>query len=603
MNDSNASNRNSFAFSDPLELSRNLVKLGTAAVRIATIMSGPKPFSPASLKVQLTPVEQISKTLGNLVRAYLSDPQRFAEGQWQLWRDHIQLWQNTLKKLGGADAHPVATPDQGDRRFKDPDWVENPIFDFLKQSYLINSRWVIDAVTGIQGIDPHTRHKARFYVEQILNALSPTNFIFTNPEVLRITFATNGQNLVDGLAKFEADLLAGGGQLKISQTDARAFEIGRNIATTPGKVVFENEVMQLIQYEPTTEVVHEIPLLIVPPWINKYYILDLNPKKSFIRWAVAQGHTVFVVSWVNPDESQVHTTFTDYMNEGFLAALGAVLKTTDQPQANVIGYCVGGSLVAASLGYMAAKKDNRVNTVTLLTTQVDFEKAGDLLVFIDEEQLAWMEGRMAEKGYLPGKRMADAFNLLRSNDLIWSYVINNYMLGRDPMAFDLLFWNSDSTRMPPNVHSFYLRECYLNNRLAKGLMTLGGTRVDLRKIKVPTYNLAAREDHIAPLPSVFRIGDYFGGPVRLVVSGSGHIAGVVNPPEPAKYQYWTNEDGAPTLEEWFAGATEHPGSWWLDWGRWIGERAGKMVRARRPADGSLTIIEDAPGRYVRVKEA
>jgi polyhydroxyalkanoate synthase subunit PhaC len=366
-------------------------------------------------------------------------------------------------------------------------------------------------------------------------------------------------------------------------------------------VVFRNETFELIQYVPTTEDVFEIPLLIVPPWINKFYILDLTAKKSFVRWAVDRGLTVFVMSWVNPDEAHGHKTFADYVNDGFLAALDAVQKATGAEKVNAIGYCVGGTLVAATLGYMAARGDERINAATFFTTQVDFEKAGDLLVYVDDEQVRWIEDRMAEKGYLPGRRMADAFNLLRSNDLIWSYIVNNYMLGKEPTPFDLLYWNSDTTRMPAGVHSYYLRECYLHNRLSKGELALDNVRIDLSKVKIPIYNLAARDDHIAPLPSVFKLSQHFGGKTRLVVSGSGHIAGVVNPPEAKKYQYWTNEDGAATLEAWFKGATEHAGSWWSDWIGWIGRHAGGKVKARVPGEGPLKAIEDAPGSYVRIR--
>jgi polyhydroxyalkanoate synthase subunit PhaC len=590
-----------FRLSDPLAFSRNMTRALEAAARVAAIMAGSSRDGPGrEYEAQVVPLEQIAKTLGEVARSYVLDPQKIVAAQMRLWQGHMQLWGSMWRRTLGEEPPPVASPGRGDKRFKDPEWDLNPWFDFLKQSYLITANWMKDVIDRADGLDAHTRHKARFYMENIANAFSPSNFPFTNPEVLKLTLSTSGQNLVDGLEKLESDLRDGGGRLRISQTDAKAFEVGRNLAMTPGKVIFENDVFQLIQYEPATEKVFQLPLLIVPPWINKYYILDLNARKSFIRWAVAQGITVFVVSWVNPDETHAHKTFADYMNEGFLAALSATLKATGEKKANVVGYCVGGSLVAASLAYMAQTGDSRVSAATFLASQVDFEKAGDLLVYVDDEQVKWIEGRMAEKGYLPGRRMADAFNLLRSNDLIWAYVINNYLLGKDPLPFDLLYWNSDGTRMPANVHSFYLRECYLHNRLSKGAMTLNGIRLDLRKVKLPVYNLATREDHISPLASVFRLGDKFGGPVRLVVAGSGHIAGVVNPPEAQKYQYWTNEDGAPTLDEWMAEATEHPGSWWPDWLEWISKRSGKKVPARRPEDGPFKIIENAPGRYVKV---
>ncbi|MBK1865248.1 PHA/PHB synthase family protein [Aestuariivirga sp. YIM B02566] len=590
-----------FRLADPAQFARNMAKVFEQAAQIARNLAETPPNPQAAFESQVTPAEQVMKTLGAVAQSYASDPQKLMDAQMKLWASYGELWQSAWRKALGEEVGPVAAPERGDKRFTDKDWQQNTVFDFLKQFYLLSARWAGDLVKDADGIDDHTRHKARFYVDQITNAVSPSNFALTNPEVLRTTLARNGANLIEGLKNLEADLKAGRGRLRIKQTDLSAFELGKNVATTPGKVVFQNDTFQLIQYSPTTERVSEIPLLIVPPWINKYYILDLNPKKSFVRWATEQGLTVFVVSWVNPDEKHGHKTFADYMRDGFLTALDKTLEATAAPKANVIGYCVGGSLVAASLGYLAAKGDDRVNSVTFFTTQVDFEKAGDLKVFVDTEQIEWAEGRMKDKGYLAGRHVADAFNMLRSNDLIWSYVVNNYMLGKEPMPFDLLYWNSDSTRMPAGVHSQYLRECYLNNRLAHAQMTLDGVRIDLKKVKLPIYNLAAREDHIAPLASVFRLAENFGGETRMVVSGSGHIAGVVNPPEAQKYQYWTNEKGASTLEDWLKGATEHPGSWWPDWLAWITPRSGKKVKARVPGSGKLPALEDAPGSYVLVK--
>jgi polyhydroxyalkanoate synthase len=523
-----------FQLSDPVELTRNMARAFEAGTRVAAIMARQPNALQRDLEAQIVPLDLVIRTIGELTRVYFNDPQRLLQAQLKLWQTYGRLWESFWRRMQGEAVAPVAVPERGDKRFKDPEWETNQFFDFLKQSYLIAANWAKELVAEAPGLDEHARLKARFYVEQIMNALSPTNFALTNPEVVKLTLATNGRNLVRGLERLERDLREGGGRLRISQTDAKAFEVGRNLATTPGKVIFENDVLQLIQYQPATEKVHEIPLLIVPPWINKFYILDLSAKKSFIRWAVAQRHTVFVISWINPDEEHAHKSFADYMKEGFLTALNVTLKATRQKKANLMGYCVGGSLMAASLAYMAQKADKRANSATFLASQVDFEKAGDLLVYVDEEQVKWIEARMAEKGYLPGRHMADAFNLLRSNDLIWSYVINNYLLGKEPMAFDLLYWNSDGTCMPANVHSFYLRECYLNNRLSKGMMTLDGVRLDLTKVKLPIYSLATREDHISPLASVFRLGNYFPGPVRLVVAASGHIAGVVNPPEAQK---------------------------------------------------------------------
>jgi polyhydroxyalkanoate synthase subunit PhaC len=590
-----------YTLADPVQFAQNMAKVFEQGAQIARMVAERPQPTLEEAETQLTPMEQVSKTLGVVAQAYMNDPQKLMDAQMQLWNSYTQLWQNAWAKALGQQTTPVAEPARADKRFKDKDWQENTVFDFLKQFYLISANWAQDMVKNAEGVDEHTRHKARFYVEQIANAVSPSNFAITNPEVLRTTLATNGANLIEGLKHLQEDMQTPDGRLRIKQTDMTAFEIGRNIAMTPGKVVFRNETFELIQYAPTKAEAYAYPLVIFPPWINKFYILDLNAKKSFVKWAVDQGLTVFIVSWVNADESQARKSFSDYMREGFLQAVQAAQDATGADKVNVIGYCIGGTLTAASLGWMAAQNDSRVNAATFFTTQVDFEKAGDLLVYVDEEQVKWIEGRMKDKGYLPGTRMADAFNLLRSNDLIWSYVVNNYMLGKDPMPFDLLYWNADSTRMPAGVHSFYLRECYMANKLAQGKMVLDNVRIDLKKVKMPVYNLAAREDHIAPLASVFRVGRYFGGPTRLVVSGSGHIAGVVNPPEANKYQYWTNDKPAATHEEWLKTATEHPGSWWPDWAEWIADKSGPKVKAPVPGSGKLKIIEDAPGSYVKVE--
>ncbi len=590
-----------YTLADPVQFAQNMAKVFEQAAAIARMVAErPQPVLEHA-ETQVTPMEQVTKTLGAVAQSYMSDPQKLMDAQMQLWNAYGQLWQSAWSRALGQEAQQVAEPGRADKRFKDKDWQENAVFDFLKQFYLISANWAQEMVQKAEGVDEHTRHKAKFYVEQIANALSPSNFAVTNPEVLRTTLATSGANLIEGLKHLQEDMEASGGRLRIKQTDMTAFEIGRNIATTPGKVVFRNETFELIQYAPTQAETYEYPLVIIPPWINKFYILDLNAQKSFVKWAVDQGLTVFIVSWINADERQARKSFSDYMREGFLEAVQAALDATGAKKVNVIGYCIGGTLTAASLGWMVAQNDNRVNSATFFTTQVDFEKAGDLLVYVDEEQVKWIEERMKDKGYLPGTRMADAFNLLRSNDLIWSYVVNNYMLGKDPMPFDLLYWNADSTRMPAGVHSFYLRECYMNNKLSQGKMVLDNVRIDLKKVKLPVYNLAAREDHIAPLASVFRLGRYFGGQTRLVVSGSGHIAGVVNPPAAKKYQYWTNDKGAATLEDWLKGATETPGSWWPDWVIWIADKSGPKVKAPVPGSGKLKPIEDAPGSYVRVK--
>lgn len=595
---------------NPEEFVSNMAKVMEHTSTIANLLArkaeaaGTKDGEPVKQSAEENSAEfgRIADTLGQVAKSYMDNPEKMIATQQKLWQGHAAIWQNAWQRfLGAENTSPVVKPARGDRRFKAEEWDSNQAFDFLKQSYLFTTQWAEEAVTEAEGLDDHTRRKARFYVEQIANAISPSNFAFTNPEVLKLALETNGASLEKGFRQFAEDLAHSNGELKITQTDMTAFEVGKNLALSPGKVIFQNDLIQLIQYAPSTEKVYEKPLLIVPPWINKFYILDLNPEKSFIRWAVDQGFTVFVISWVNPDEKLAQKTFSDYMKEGILAACSAVEKATGEKQVNAIGYCIGGTLLSATLAYLASKGKDPIGSATFFTTQVDFTHAGDLKVFVDEEQISAVEKRMAETGYMEGGKMSKAFNLLRSNDLIWSYVVNNYLKGKEPFPFDLLYWNADPTRMPAATHSYYLRECYLNNNMSQGKMELDGVKIDLSKVKVPVYNLAAREDHIAPLPSAFKIAQFFGGDTKLVVAGSGHIAGVVNPPEAGKYQYWLNDKGADTVEEWLDGAEEHPGSWWPHWAKWTGKRSGKKVKARKPGDGKLKPIEDAPGSYVKVR--
>jgi polyhydroxyalkanoate synthase subunit PhaC len=544
----------------------------------------------------------VVKTLGHVAEYWLADPQRAMELQARLGKAYLELWSSAVKRLSGEDATPAATPDARDKRFSDPEWSSNQFFDFLKQGYLLTAGWANTLVKDAADLDPHTRQKAEFYIRQIVNAISPSNFVLTNPELLRETLTSNADNLVRGMRMLAEDIEAGGGDLKIRQSDLSMFAVGRNLALSPGKVIFQNDLMQLIQYAPSTDKVLSRPLLIVPPWINKFYILDLTPEKSFIKWCVDRGITVFCISWVNPDEHLATKSFEDYVHEGPLAALDAIKQATGEGKVNAIGYCVGGTLLSVTLAAMAAKNDQRVASATFFATQVDFTYAGDLKVFVDEDQVAVLEKRMAERGYLEGRKMANAFNMLRSNDLIWPYVINNYIKGKAPFPFDLLYWNSDATRMPAANHSFYLRNCYLDNKLSKGEMAIGDTSIDLRKIKVPVYNLAAREDHIAPAKSALLGSTLFGGKVRFVLAGSGHIAGVVNPPDKNKYQHWTGSKPKDAdLDAWLAKAKEHPGSWWPDWLAWLKKLDGTEVDARTPGDGALPAIEDAPGSYVKVR--
>jgi polyhydroxyalkanoate synthase len=545
----------------------------------------------------------ISGAMLELVKAMSEDRTAVAKAQAQWWSDLLALWEGTALRMLGGEAPPVVQPAPGDRRFRDPDWQRNEIFDFIKQSYLLTANAMQETVGNLKGLDEDQRRRVAFYTRQFADALAPTNFPFTNPEVLRATIESNGENLVHGLDNLLADIERGHGELAIRQS-ADGFVIGENIATAPGKVVFRNELMELLQYDPATEQVHERPLLIFPPWINKFYILDLRPENSMVRWLVGRGYTVFLVSWINPDSRLARKGFEDYMRQGIFAALDAVEAATGVRDPNCVGYCIGGTLLAATLAYMAATGDDRIHSATFWAAQADFSEAGELSVFVDEAQLDALKQQMEEAGgVLEGAKMATTFNMLRANDLIWSFVINNYMLGKQPMPFDLLYWNSDTTRMPEKLHLSYLRQCYKENALARGRMKLDGVKLDLSKVTVPAYFQSAKEDHIAPMRSVFKATKLLGGPVRYILAGSGHIAGVINPPAAKKYQYWTNDkDGkASSLEAWRAGATEHPGSWWPDWDRWLSALSGPMVPARKPGGGKLRVLADAPGEYVKVK--
>lgn len=587
------------AVPNPMDVSKNALKMATQSVRLLTAVlnTATKPRTRAPDPFNL------SNTLTTLVTKAARNPAYVAQAQLTLWRDHLNLWQHATRRLTGEQLPDLVSPEKGDRRFRHAGWSDNQFFDFIKQSHLINARWLEATVTELDGLDENTRQKAGFFAKQVADALSPSNFLFLNPEVIETTLAENGENLVRGLEHLLEDLERGDGEIAVQQTDMDAFEVGRNMAVTPGKIVYQNDLMQLIQYSPTTEQVYETPLFIIPPWINKFYILDLNEEKSFVKWLIDKGYTLFVVSWINPTPELAKKSFEDYMHEGIFDALSAIETETGQAGVNAVGYCIGGTLLASTLAYMATNDDNRIKAATFFAAQADFTEAGDLKVFIDEEQISKLELDMERTGgVLEGSRMATTFNMLRSNDLIWSNVVNNYLLGRTPPAFDLLFWNADATRMPSAMHLFYLRECYLQNNLAEGNMILGNQAVDLSKIKIPIYLQSSKEDHIAPARSVYKGTYLFGGDVKFMVAGSGHIAGVINPPHLKKYQYWTNTQPTNTIEEWWHGAKEHPGSWWPHWHKWLSSKSGKMVKAREPGAGGLGVIEDAPGSYVKVME-
>lgn len=588
-----------YLIKDPERFALNLARMIEQAGKAAAAWAEPR--EKGEVQDQLAdPMADMVKTFSKLTEYWLSDPARALEAQTRLFSGYMNIWTNAIHRVKNSESDVATRPEPSDKRFDDPDWGRNAFFDFLKQTYLVTSRWAGELVEHAEGLDEHTRHKAGFYVKQISNAISPSNFILTNPELFRETVASSGENLVRGMKMLAEDIQAGKGDLKLRQADYSQFEVGRNLATTPGKVVGRSDVAEIIQYEPATDQVLKRPLLICPPWINKFYILDLNPKKSFIRWAVEQGHTVFVISWINPDERHGLKGWEAYIREGLQYGLDTVEAATGEKEVNAIGYCVGGTLLAAALALLEQEGDHRVKSVTFFTTQVDFTYAGDLKVFVDEDQITALERSMRGKGYLDGTKMATAFNMLRSGDLIWPYVVNNYMRGKDPTPFDLLYWNADSTRMAAANHSFYLRNCYLENNLSQGRMELAGRTVSLRDITIPVYNLAAREDHIAPAKSVFLGCAYFGGKVDYVMAGSGHIAGVVNPPAAGKYQYWTNGKPTGDFDRWIAKAKETQGSWWPHWQQWILDKSDEKVAARKVGERTST-LGDAPGTYVKVR--
>jgi polyhydroxyalkanoate synthase len=581
------------------QLSMNLARAALTAQGAIAEMALRQADRPAALSPDPFHVAPaLTQVMGRLA----AQPDRMMRAQGDLFARYLDLWQSTARRAGGEAADPVVAPAKGDKRFNDPDWSDNPVFDAIKQSYLLTANFLNDMVAEVDGVDPLEKRRVEFFMKMLTDAFAPSNFLASNPAALREVMATGGESLVKGMENFQADLHRGGGQLSIAQTDYDRFKIGENVATAPGKVVFRNEIIELLQFSPSTAEVHEIPLLIFPPWINKFYIMDLRPENSLIRWLASQGLTVFVASWVNPDASLATKTFEDYMRQGIYEGVGAACKQAGVDHVNTVGYCIGGTLLSATLAHMAAKGDTSVGSATFFAAQQDFSEAGDLLLFTNEDWLKDLEAKMDEGGgVLSGQTMADTFNALRGNDLIWSFFVNNYLLGKEPKPFDLLFWNSDQTRMPKTLHTFYLRRFYGENAMAKGELTLDGVQIDLSKVKVPVYVQSSKEDHIAPARSVYKGAKLFGGPTTFTMAGSGHIAGVINAPVANKYQHWTNDALPASVEAWQAGAVEAAGSWWPHWATWLKARSGGLIPARDPAKGPLKPLGDAPGTYVKVK--
>ncbi len=547
----------------------------------------------------------IGKTFQEVTTQLLMNPVKLVDAQMSLWQEHSKLLQNLMLRTMGYQVEPLATPSKGDRRFKHEAWESVPMFDFIKQSYLLTARWLNNTIktVALENADSDHAQKVMFYTRQLIDALAPSNFVATNPEVLYTSLKTGGESLLKGLNHLLEDLERGKGSLSIKMTDHTAFKLGENIASTPGKVIYQNDLMQLIQYQPTTEQVYAKPLLIVPPWINKYYILDLSKNNSFIKWVIDQGHTVFIMSWVNPDERHADKTFDNYLLEGPLTALDVIEKVTGQREVNALGYCLGGTLLAITLAYLAAKKNNRILSGTYFTTMLDFSDPGELGIFIDEEQISALEEKMKGKGYLEGSSMAGTFNMLRANDLIWSFYVNNYLLGNPAAAFDLLYWNSDSTRMPAKMHSFYLRNLYQQNQLIKpNGISFNGQGIDLSLVNTPAYFVSTQEDHIAPWKSTYAGVHLFSGPAKFVLGGSGHIAGIINPPAKNKYFYYLNNKAKTTKnpDTWLSSAKSNEGSWWNDWAKWVSGYAGEKVPARIPGNGPFPALENAPGSYVKM---
>lgn len=580
---------NALGFSAAKELQNNFKQVEELMAGLAKSYEGMN-LDPFNLK----------KVYTDWFTALSTDPQKIIQANLEFWQKSFMLSQQAMLAMMGQKTEPVITPDKADRRFSHEDWAEKPAFDVIKQSYLLTSQWMRNLVTDVEGLDKHTAERVKFFTERMLDALSPTNFAMTNPAVLEKIKETKGANLVHGLKNMLEDLEAGKGELRIRMTDTSAFKLGENVAVTPGKVVYQNRMFQLIQYTPATEKVQKRPLLVVPPWINKFYIMDLQPKNSLLKWLVDQGHTVYVMSWVNPDETYANVGFEDYITSGVIKALDAIEYDTGEDKINTIGYCIGGTLLTSTMAYLKGKGDKRIASATFFTTMLDFSNPGELGLFIDEDQIKGLEAKMNEKGFLEGSNMAGTFNLMRANDLIWSFYVNNYLLGNDPRPFDLLYWNSDSTRMPAKMHSWYLRNLYMKNQLCKPkALNVDGVPLDISAVDTPVCFVSAIEDHIAPWISTYSGAKLFGGDVTFILGGSGHIAGIINPPNAKKYGYRLGDNSAPDAKTWLEKHEVNEGSWWPAWDKWVKALDNAQVAARVPGANKLKAIEDAPGTYVK----
>ena len=584
----------------------------------------------ASLKIQPLMLEAISKfdfnrlqketpiqfnsmrdAYEDYIKTFTDNPQKFAEMHMDFTRKWMELWQKSVTEFVSGTheqakdaSQQSGIPHRKDRRFSSELWEKSAFFSFIKQYYLMTADIFEDAINDAEHIDEDTKKRVGFYLKQYIDAMAPTNFLFTNPDVIQETIDSKGENLVRGFENLINDMERGQGLLKISTTDYKAFEIGKNIAKTKGKVVFRNHLMELIQYEATTEKVHKKPVFISPPWINKYYILDLQEKNSFVKWLTDKGHTVFIISWVNPGKEHAACNFATYVHDGVLKALDVVQDITKEKSCNAIGYCVGGTALTMALSYLHTKGlEDQIASATFFTTLVDFSHAGDLKLFMDETHLDIIDSEMEIKGYLPAEIFRNTFSMLRANDMIWSFVVNNYLMGQTPFPFDILFWNDDTTNMPAALHHSYLKDLYLQNKLAiPNGFEIDDVPIDVTKIKTPTYCLATMDDHIVPWISAYKTTQLFSGPIEFTLSASGHVAGVINHPDKNKYCYWKSKKSETTAEEWYNGAKMHKGSWWPDFEKWLSKHSGgEQVPARKCGNKTHKPLDDAPGRYVRMK--